>query len=95
MLEQKGYVQKRKENVPRNHDVISDNSSSTSYRRGTETKNILEFIHGGVEAFLHGTWDYFKSNVSSELIGRLFLSIKSGNSWKNYAVNSKKKMKYL
>ena len=58
--------------------MISDNSSSNRYRRGTETKKILEFIYGEVEASLHGAWDYFKSNASSKLIEQLFLSFKRG-----------------
>ena len=31
LLEQKDYTRKRRENVPINHDMISDNSSSTRY----------------------------------------------------------------
>ena len=42
-LEQQDYARKRRENVPTNRDMISDNSSSTSYRSRTETKNIIEF----------------------------------------------------
>ena len=83
LLEQKGYVRKRRENVSyiiwfNVNYMISDNSSSNRYRRGTETKKILEFIHGEVEASLHGAWDYFKSNASSKLIEQLFLSFKRG-----------------
>ena len=50
LLEQKGYARKRRENVRKNHDIISENSGSTSYQRRTETKIILEFTHGGVKA---------------------------------------------
>ena len=50
LLEQKGYARKRRENVRKNHDIISENSGSTRYGRRTETKIILEFTHGGVEA---------------------------------------------
>ena len=49
MLEQKGCAQKRMENVRKNHDMISENSGSTRYRRRIETKIILEFTHGGVK----------------------------------------------
>ena len=58
--------------------MIPENSSSTHYQRRSETKNILQFIHGGVEASLYGAWDYFKSNASSELIEELFFSFKVG-----------------
>ena len=40
-LEQQDYARKRRENVPTNRDMISDNSSSTSYRSRTETKTLL------------------------------------------------------
>lgn len=48
LLEQKGYARKRRENVPTDEKMISDNFSSTRYRRKNETKNMLEFLHGGI-----------------------------------------------
>ena len=34
--------------------MIHDYKSSTRYKRREETKNVLEFIHGGFEASLYG-----------------------------------------
>ena len=47
LLERKGYARKRRENIPTDKNMISHNLSSTRYRRKKETKNILEFLHGG------------------------------------------------
>ena len=41
LSEQKGYAQKRMENVPTNPDMISDNSGSTHYRRHTEDTSFV------------------------------------------------------
>ena len=66
LLNQKGSAQNWMENFPTNNDMISDNSSSTCYRRRTETKNILEFIHVELKIVKSlRQWDYFKSNASS------------------------------
>ena len=78
LLEQKGYARKRRENVPTNDEMISNYSSSTRYRRKNETKNMLEFIHGGFEGSLYGAWDYLKSNASADLMETLFLKYKRG-----------------
>ena len=39
------------------YEMINDYNLSTRYRRREETKNILDFIHGGFEPSLHGAWD--------------------------------------
>lgn len=58
LLEQKGYARKRRENKPTDEAMIKDSASSARYRRRIESKNIMEFIHGGkrVVCMVHGTY---------------------------------------
>ena len=46
-LEQLTKDTEKREKNPTNDDIINNTSSSMRYRRRTETKNILEYIHGG------------------------------------------------
>jgi len=58
--------------------MINDYKSSVRYRRREETKNILGFIHGGLEPSLYGAWDFLISNAPNELICRLISNYKRG-----------------
>ena len=77
-MEQKGFARKRRENAPTTETMINSSTSSTRYRRKEETKNILEYIHGGKESSLYGAWDYLKSHASTTLIEKLIVSYKRG-----------------
>ncbi|CAH3165099.1 unnamed protein product, partial [Pocillopora meandrina] len=59
LLEQKDYSRSRRSAASTSYEMINDYKSSTRYRRREETKNILEFIHGGFEASLYGAWDFW------------------------------------
>jgi hypothetical protein len=52
MLKQKIHLRNRRETLPTDEKMITDNFCSTRYRRRNETKNILQFLHGGF-FFLH------------------------------------------
>ena len=58
--------------------MINDVTSSTRYRRRTETTNILEYIHGGKEAAIYGAWDYLTNAVGSTYLENLLLKFKRG-----------------
>ena len=59
-------------------DMITDIKNSTRYRRRQETKNILEYIHGGEEAAVLGAWDVVASYASKETMDQLIGSYKRG-----------------
>ena len=68
LIEQKEYSRARRKNTATTFETILNPHSSTKYRRRQETKNILEFIHGGEEGSLYGAWDHVVSNTSKPLM---------------------------
>ena len=54
LLEQRGYARTRRQNVETSFEMINNRTSTTRVRRKLETKNILQFIHGGEEGSLYG-----------------------------------------
>ena len=78
LLEQKDYSRRRRSAASTSYEMINDYKSSTRYRRREETKNILEFIHGGFEASLYGAWDFLAANASNETMTKLMSSYKRG-----------------
>ena len=77
-LEQKDYSRRRRSAASTSYEMINDYKSSTRYRRREETKNILEFIHGGFEASLYGAWDFLAANASNETMTKLMSNYKRG-----------------
>ena len=59
-------------------EIISVFESSNRYRRRQETKQMLEYIHGGDEGALFGAWDFVASFASKEIIHKLISSYKWG-----------------
>ena len=78
LLEQKGYCKKRRENSATTFEMINNYNSSTRYRRRRETKNILEFIHGGLDGAVYGAWDFLVANTEKSVFNRLISSYKRG-----------------
>ena len=75
---QKRSARTRRENTPTTFENINDNSNSTRYKRQKETKDVLQYIHGGSEGAIYGAWDFLKRHASNELIEKLLLSYKRG-----------------
>lgn len=48
------------------------------YRRRQETKNILEFIHGGGSGSVYGAWDYISSAADKDMFNKLIFGFKRG-----------------
>ena len=59
-------------------ELISNPHSSTRYRRRKETKNVLEFIHGGEEGSLYDAWDYLSSAAPKSQMETFFKGYKRG-----------------
>ena len=78
LLEQKGFARKRRENTNTTFEMISDYKCSKLYRRRKETRNVLEYIHGGLDGAIYGAWDFIKTVSSTEKLEKLILSYKRG-----------------
>lgn len=59
-------------------DMISDVKSSAWYRRRQESKDILEYIHGGEEGAILGAWHLIAAYATKETIHKLIASYKRG-----------------
>ena len=58
--------------------MVTNVNSSTRYRRRHETKNVLEFIHGGKEGALYGAWDYVSFSSDNQTMDKLISGFKRG-----------------
>ncbi|XP_078372353.1 uncharacterized protein LOC144656016 [Oculina patagonica] len=66
-------------NTATTFEMVNNPHSSTRYRRRQETKNILEFIHGGEEGSIYGAWDYLQSNATKDQMEKFIGSYKRGS----------------
>ena len=78
VLEPKQNAKKVRQNTSTTFEMINNPHSSTRYRRRRETKNVLDFFHGGEEASLYGAWDYLSSSASESLIENFLGNYKRG-----------------
>lgn len=78
LLEQKGFSVSRRQNTGTTYEMVTNVNSSTRYRRRQETKNVLEFIHGGKEGSLYGAWDYVSSTADNQTMDKLISGLKRG-----------------
>ena len=76
LLEQKGFSVARRKNASTTYDMITNVNSSTKYRRRQETKNVLEFIHGGKEGSIYGAWGYISSTADNQTMDKLISGLK-------------------
>ena len=66
LLEQKEFARTKRTKNETTVDMINVNSNSTRYQRLKETKNILEFIHGGIDGAIWGAWDFLCHQTTVE-----------------------------
>ena len=59
IYEKQAQAKSKRENAPITWDTINDVTNSTRYSRQQETKDVLQYIHGGMEGAIFGTWDFF------------------------------------
>ena len=78
ILNPKEFARTKRENNPTTFSILSDSSNSTRYSRRKETKNALEYIHGGVEGALVGAWDLILGYADGSLIEKFFMGYKRG-----------------
>ena len=77
LLDRKNYGRTVRENCPTNYELINDHKS-LRYKRLNETKNMLEYIHGGPEGALYGALDFIKRYAKEDLIEKFILDLKRG-----------------
>lgn len=78
LLNQKQQARSRRQHTKTTIEMIADRSSSVRFRRREETKNVLEYIHGGEEAAVLGAWDFFVTCGGQELLDSLISKYKRG-----------------
>ena len=61
----------------------NETARTTRYNRCIETKDMLEYIHGGSDGAIFGAWEYFSKNASKEQLENHMLEYKKGNFMKN------------
>ena len=62
LLEQRHHAKARRKSSATTFEMVNNPKSSTRYRRRQETRNILEFIHGGEQGAIYGAWDFNNFN---------------------------------
>ena len=51
---------------------------STRYKRQEETKDLLEYVHGGSDGSIFGAWDYIRRYATEEQLESFVVSFKKG-----------------
>ena len=67
LIDPKSHSKTKREKNTTNEDMISNTSNSTQYYCRKETKDILEYLHGGKEGAIFGTWAFLCHQASSTL----------------------------
>ena len=79
LLNQKQQQAKsRRENNPTTWENITSVQNTSRYDRQRKTKDILEYIHRGMEGALLGAWDFLTRYGNKDQIEKYFLSYKRG-----------------
>ena len=78
LIDPKSHGKTKREKNPTNEDMISKTSNSTRYYRRKETKDILEYLHGGKEGAIFGAWDFLCHQASSAQLEKFILEHKKG-----------------
>ena len=79
IFEKRNYARTQREKTATTFETINNTSNSTRYKRREETRNQLEYIHGGKEGAIYGAWDFLCASASNDLIERLIVSFRRGN----------------
>ena len=77
-LNQKQFSRTKKELNPITFENINDSANRTHYNRRIETKNILEYIHGGLSGAFFGAWDFILGYGDETLIKKFIFSYRRG-----------------
>ena len=78
LFEKKGYAQKSRQKCETTLEMISGYNSSTRYKRLTETKNALSYIHGGEDGAVFGAWDFLTKHAGTDRLEEFVHKAKRG-----------------
>ena len=78
IYEQRASSRTRRENNPTTFDTITSRTSTLRFDKKKETKQVLEYLHGGSFASLLGAWDYLQTNVDREMMDKLITGYMKG-----------------
>ena len=73
----------RRNTNPTDLSMISDRSNSTRFKRKTQTKQILNVIHGGEHGAIYGAFDFLQTAASRETMDQLITNYKNGQFLQN------------
>ena len=73
IIDQKKHSKSQREKNPSSEDT----PRTTRYSRLSETKNMLEYIHG-IDGAIFGAWDFLRKNASDETIEKFLVDYKKG-----------------
>ena len=62
---------------------MNDYKNSTRYKRQKETKDVLAYIHGGMQGAIFGAWDFSSRYAGKDLMEKIFLTYKRGKFLEN------------
>ena len=66
-----------REKNPTSEEMIGK-TCSTRYKRQEETKDLLEYVHGGSDGSIFGAWDYIRRYATEEQLESFVVSFKKG-----------------
>lgn len=90
LLDQTTCSRSCREHTATTLEMISSTSSSVRYRRRQESKNVLEYIHGGENAAVQGAWDVVKSFAGKDMISTFVANYKRGKLIQNLVAKTLK-----
>ena len=76
--QEKEYGNKKTEDFPTSFEMINDHASSTRYKRGQETDDVLTYIHGGRNGAILRACAFVSTHTSQSLLDKLISSYKRG-----------------
>ncbi|XP_066914204.1 uncharacterized protein [Clytia hemisphaerica] len=77
LINRKSSASTKRQKNPSSKQLLSS-CSTTKYRRRKETKDLLEFVHGGKDAAIDGAWDFLSSNTDESKIEELVSNYRRG-----------------
>ena len=74
LMGQKNHSKTQRAKNPTTFIMICDTSNSTRYNRQSDTRSMLEYVHGGSEGAIFGAWDFIQRFASSEQLEKLIIN---------------------
>ena len=79
LLRKPDFAKTKRQNNETTQKMISS-VNTTRYRRRKETKDLLEFVHGGESGAVYGAWDYLSKSCDEDMLEWFLINYKRGKS---------------